>query len=270
MASTLWNDAWKRSAPGSRRAGAGGWSPPRQAAFVRRRGRDFRSGVLMRTLLRDPAAGLMHRFVYFGFVGLFMVTVVLEIDHQMPNALRFLHGGTYEAFKAGANAVGSLFLVGVLWAIEVCKRDRARRAGNEYLFQMLAMQNVAVACPFCYVMLDDGVKGEGKGTRYECRTLPRSCGRRSNAPVPLPHRRYPLHREDGRRSSVAVPFADGRFDVDHHLLCVTADVDAVQIAVQETDELLRGYGVVLDLQALAGKVALRDEAWGRVVTGAAS
>ena len=22
---------------------------------------------------------------------------------------------------------------------------------------------IAVACPFCYVMLDDGVKGEGKG-----------------------------------------------------------------------------------------------------------
>ncbi len=35
----------------------------------------------------------------------------------MPDALKFLHGRTYEAFKVGANAVGILFLVGVAWAI---------------------------------------------------------------------------------------------------------------------------------------------------------
>jgi Fe-S oxidoreductase/nitrate reductase gamma subunit len=84
---------------------------------AKRRLRDYRAGVLMQTLLRDPVAGLMHSFLYFGFVGLFMVTVVLEVDHQMPDALKFLHGRTYEAFKAGANAVGILFLVGVIWAI---------------------------------------------------------------------------------------------------------------------------------------------------------
>ena len=84
---------------------------------AKRRFRDYRAGVLMQTLLRDPAAGLMHSFLYFGFVGLFMVTVVLEVDHQMPDALKFLHGRTYEAFKAGANAVGVLFLIGVVWAI---------------------------------------------------------------------------------------------------------------------------------------------------------
>jgi Fe-S oxidoreductase/nitrate reductase gamma subunit len=71
----------------------------------------------MRSLLRDPAAGAMHACLYFGFVGLFMVTVVLEIDHQMPDALRFLHGQTYQAFKVGANAVGVLFVVGVTWAV---------------------------------------------------------------------------------------------------------------------------------------------------------
>ncbi len=84
---------------------------------AKRRFREYRAGVLMQTLLRDPAAGLMHSFLYFGFVGLFMVTVVLEVDHQMPDALKFLHGRTYEAFKAGANAVGILFLIGVVWAI---------------------------------------------------------------------------------------------------------------------------------------------------------
>jgi Fe-S oxidoreductase/nitrate reductase gamma subunit len=84
---------------------------------AKRRLRDFRSGVLMQTLLRDPASGVMHSFLYFGFVGLFIVTVVLEVDHQMPDALKFLHGRTYEAFKAGANTVGILFLIGVVWAI---------------------------------------------------------------------------------------------------------------------------------------------------------
>jgi Fe-S oxidoreductase/nitrate reductase gamma subunit len=84
---------------------------------AKRRFRDYRAGVSMQTLLRDPAAGLMHSFLYFGFVGLFIVTVVLEVDHQMPDALKFLHGRTYEAFKAGANAVGVLFLIGVGWAI---------------------------------------------------------------------------------------------------------------------------------------------------------
>ena len=36
---------------------------------VHRRLRDFRAGVWMQTLLRDPAAGLMHSFIYFGFLG---------------------------------------------------------------------------------------------------------------------------------------------------------------------------------------------------------
>ena len=50
---------------------------------VHRRLRDFRSGVWMRTLLRDPAAGVMHSFIYFGFLVLFVATVILEINHQI-------------------------------------------------------------------------------------------------------------------------------------------------------------------------------------------
>jgi len=38
---------------------------------VKRRLADFRAGVYMQTLLRDPAAGLMHSCIYFGFLGLF-------------------------------------------------------------------------------------------------------------------------------------------------------------------------------------------------------
>jgi hypothetical protein len=81
-----------------------------------RRLRDFRRGVWMQTLFRDPAAGAMHACIYFGFIFLFMATVILEIDHQLPESLKFLHGHTYEAYAAGADAAGVIFLVGIAWA----------------------------------------------------------------------------------------------------------------------------------------------------------
>jgi Fe-S oxidoreductase/nitrate reductase gamma subunit len=85
-------------------------------ANVKRRLADFRAGVYMQTLLRDPAAGLMHSFIYFGFLGLFMATVILEINHQLPGSWQFLHGGTYKAYAAGGDLAGAVFLVGILWA----------------------------------------------------------------------------------------------------------------------------------------------------------
>jgi len=82
-----------------------------------RRLRDFRAGVWMRSLLRDPAAGVMHSFIYFGFLVLFAATVVLEINHQVPEALKFLHGDVYRAYAATADFFGVIFLTGIVWAI---------------------------------------------------------------------------------------------------------------------------------------------------------
>ncbi len=82
-----------------------------------RRLRDFRAGVWMRTLMRDPAAGLMHSFIYFGFLVLFAATVILEIDHQLPEELKFLHGRVYQAYSATSDIFGVVFVVGILWAI---------------------------------------------------------------------------------------------------------------------------------------------------------
>jgi Fe-S oxidoreductase/nitrate reductase gamma subunit len=84
---------------------------------VGRRLKDFKASVLMQTLLRDRGAGLMHSMIYFGFLVLMAVTTVLEIDHQMPPALKFLHGGTYQAFTFVGDAAGVIFTGGVLWAI---------------------------------------------------------------------------------------------------------------------------------------------------------
>jgi Fe-S oxidoreductase/nitrate reductase gamma subunit len=84
---------------------------------VERRVRDFRRGVWMQTLLRDPAAGVMHSMIYFGFIVLFLATVVLEINHQVPEALKFLHGDVYLGYSFTADLFGVFFVVGVTWAI---------------------------------------------------------------------------------------------------------------------------------------------------------
>jgi Fe-S oxidoreductase/nitrate reductase gamma subunit len=86
-------------------------------ANVERRLRDFRAGVWMRTLLRDPAAGAMHSAIYFGFLVLFVATVVLEIDHQLPESLKFLHGRVYQGYAATADVFGVVFVLGIVWAI---------------------------------------------------------------------------------------------------------------------------------------------------------
>ncbi|MEY4228543.1 MAG: hypothetical protein RLZ84_1135, partial [Actinomycetota bacterium] len=80
---------WERGAPDRRK------TTPKN---VKRRLADYRAGVYMRTLLRDSAAGLMHSMIYFGFLVLLGVTTTLEIDHQLPESLKFLHGGVYQAY----------------------------------------------------------------------------------------------------------------------------------------------------------------------------
>ena len=70
----------------------------------------------MRTLLRDPAAGIMHSMIYFGFLVLLGVTTTLEIDHQLPESAKFLHGDVYLAYSFVADAAGVVFLAGITWA----------------------------------------------------------------------------------------------------------------------------------------------------------
>ncbi|CAN5640466.1 heterodisulfide reductase-related iron-sulfur binding cluster [soil metagenome] len=99
---------WERGAPDRRRT---------TTKNVKRRLRDFRAGVYMRTLLRDFGAGLMHSMIYFGFMALLGVTTVLEIDHQLPESLKFLHGRTYLAYSFFGDLAGVVFMVGIVWAL---------------------------------------------------------------------------------------------------------------------------------------------------------
>ena len=84
---------------------------------VHRRAKDLRAGLYMKTLMQDPAAGLMHSLMYFPFIILLGVTTTLEIDHQLPNDLKFLHGGVYKGYSLVGDVAGVLFLVGVTWAL---------------------------------------------------------------------------------------------------------------------------------------------------------
>ena len=100
---------WERGGPDRRR------TTPKN---VKRRLADFRAGVYMKTLLRDPAAGVMHSMIYFGFLVLLGVTTVLEVDHQLPESLKFLHGRTYMGYSFVGDLAGTVFVGGILFAIE--------------------------------------------------------------------------------------------------------------------------------------------------------
>ena len=99
---------WQRGGPDNRAT---------TTANAGRRLADFRSGVYMQTLLREPGAGVMHSLMYFSFVILLGVTTVLEIDHQLPTELKFLHGGTYKGYAAVGDAAGLVFTASIVWAL---------------------------------------------------------------------------------------------------------------------------------------------------------
>ena len=84
---------------------------------AKKRFENLRAGLYMQTLLRDPAAGIMHSMMYFGFLILLAVTTVLEINHQLPESAKFLHGTTYQAYSFVGDAAGVVFTAGVVWAI---------------------------------------------------------------------------------------------------------------------------------------------------------
>ena len=99
---------WERGAPDARES---------NLKTAPKRFGDFRAGVYMQTLLRDPAAGLMHSLIYFSFLILFAVTVVSQIQDQVPESWKFLHGRTYQAYSFVGDAAGLIFVIGIGWAL---------------------------------------------------------------------------------------------------------------------------------------------------------
>ena len=77
----------------------------------------LRDAVLMRTVLEDRQAGLMHSMIYWGFIVLLIGTITLEIDHLLPASMKFLHGWFYEGYSAVLDLAAVVFLIGIVWAV---------------------------------------------------------------------------------------------------------------------------------------------------------
>ena len=91
-------------------------SRDRRTGHWRQRMSALDSGLRMKTLMQDRAAGLMHSMVYYGFLVLFLGTVTLEIDHLLPADFKFLQDGVYQWYSLILDAAALLFLGGLAWA----------------------------------------------------------------------------------------------------------------------------------------------------------
>ncbi|MCF8145855.1 MAG: respiratory nitrate reductase subunit gamma [Deltaproteobacteria bacterium] len=67
-----------------------------------------------RLFLGDWPAGLMHLFIFWGFLTLFVGTAILSIHHY---AASFLAGTAYLIFSIAMDAAGLLLLAGIIWAL---------------------------------------------------------------------------------------------------------------------------------------------------------
>lgn len=75
----------------------------------------LRDGLLGARLFRgDVSAGLMHLALMWGFIGLFIGTVTVAVDHYLVG---FLTGRVYIGFSIAMEVCGLLLLIGVLWAL---------------------------------------------------------------------------------------------------------------------------------------------------------
>jgi Fe-S oxidoreductase/nitrate reductase gamma subunit len=93
-----------------------GGAPDNRTGLWKERFAQLSRGLQMRTLMRDRQAGLMHSMVYFGFLVLFAGTVTLEIDHILPNQLKFLEGDFYLVYSAILDLAALVYLGGLAWA----------------------------------------------------------------------------------------------------------------------------------------------------------
>ena len=92
------------------------WSrgaPEERKRMLKARIHQLREGLSMKTLLRDPAAGVMHAAIYYGFIVLFLGTVTLEIDHILPTNLKFLHGRVYQGYSFILDGFALIYLAGL-------------------------------------------------------------------------------------------------------------------------------------------------------------
>jgi Fe-S oxidoreductase len=113
-----------------RRAAGGPWPPVRPSVFARRLGRAASQLVRgPRIGRRDRPAGRAHGLIFYGFVVLFIGTVVLGFDTDFTKPVfgwDYFHGGFYLVYKEVLNVFGTALLVGVIFMMVRRSRDPAK------------------------------------------------------------------------------------------------------------------------------------------------
>ncbi|MBM4414474.1 MAG: hypothetical protein FJ040_13645, partial [Chloroflexi bacterium] len=72
--------------------------------------------------MQDRKPGMMHALIFFGFLGLFIGTDVIAVEEDFtipllgPDAGKILVGDYYRAYETILDAVGLLFVGGLIWA----------------------------------------------------------------------------------------------------------------------------------------------------------
>jgi len=75
----------------------------------------FLDGVFGRRIFRgDIAAGTMHILILWGFLGLFVGTVLISVDYWL---FHFLSGSVYILYSTCLEVVGLMLLIGIVWAL---------------------------------------------------------------------------------------------------------------------------------------------------------
>jgi Fe-S oxidoreductase/nitrate reductase gamma subunit len=75
----------------------------------------FLDGVFGRRIFKgDIAAGTMHILILWGFLGLFVGTVLISVDYWL---FHFLSGSVYIWYSTCLEVVGLMLMIGIVWAM---------------------------------------------------------------------------------------------------------------------------------------------------------
>ena len=87
-------------------------------------------------VLKDRVPGIMHTFIFYGFLALFIGTDIIaaEADFTIPIAGeqegKILTGGFYKYYELILDVMGVVFVVGLLWALWRRYRTKPTRLDN--------------------------------------------------------------------------------------------------------------------------------------------
>ena len=92
----------------------GSWE--NRSGMMKKRLHELREGLAMRTLMRDPNAGLMHSAIYYGFIVLFLGTVTSRSITCCPTTSSSSTAPSTRATRSCSTLFAVVFLVGIVWA----------------------------------------------------------------------------------------------------------------------------------------------------------